>query len=88
MKLLISTYACLPNRGSDHGVGWNWTTEAHRLGHEVWALVSPAHRNAIEAACRSDAVAGVHIAVQAFAKLLTKIPDGRFYIVATANETV
>ena len=69
MKLLISTYACLPNRGSDHGVGWNWTTEAHRLG-------------------RSDAVAGVHIAVQAFAKLLTKIPDGRFYIVATANETV
>jgi len=52
MKLLISTYACLPNRGSDHGVGWNWTTEAHRLG-------------------RSDAVAGVHIAIQAFAKLLT-----------------
>jgi glycosyltransferase involved in cell wall biosynthesis len=61
MKLLISTYACLPNRGSDHGVGWNWTTEAHRLGHEVWALVSPAHRNAIEDACQTDAVArGIH----------------------------
>jgi hypothetical protein len=44
MKLLISTYACAPNRGSEHGVGWNWTTEAHRLGHEVWALVSPAHK--------------------------------------------
>jgi len=57
MKLLISAYACAPNRGSEHAVGWNWTTEAHRLGHEVWALVSPAHRDAIEDACRSDRVA-------------------------------
>jgi glycosyltransferase involved in cell wall biosynthesis len=53
MKLLISAYACAPNRGSDHGVGWNWTTEAHRLGHEIWALASPAHRDSIENACRS-----------------------------------
>jgi glycosyltransferase involved in cell wall biosynthesis len=61
VKLLISAYACAPNRGSEHGVGWNWTTEAHRLGHEVWALVSPAHRNAIEDASRRDAVArGIH----------------------------
>ena len=56
MKLLISAYACAPNRGSEHGIGWNWTTEARRLGHEVWALVSPAHRNAIEEASRDDAV--------------------------------
>jgi glycosyltransferase involved in cell wall biosynthesis len=55
MKLLISAYACAPNRGSEHSVGWNWATEAHRLGHEVWALVSPAHRDAIEHACREDA---------------------------------
>jgi glycosyltransferase involved in cell wall biosynthesis len=61
MKLLISAYACTPNRGSEHGIGWNWTTEAHRLGHEVWALVSPAHRDAIENASRDDAVpAGIH----------------------------
>ena len=44
MKLLISAYACVPNLGSDHAVGWNWVTEAHRLGHEIWAFVSPAHR--------------------------------------------
>lgn len=58
MKLLISAYACAPNHGSDHGIGWNWTTEARRLGHEVWALVSPAHREAIERASRDDATAG------------------------------
>jgi glycosyltransferase involved in cell wall biosynthesis len=61
MKLLISAYACAPNRGSEHGIGWNWTTEAHRLGHEVWALVSPAHRDGIEDACRNDAACrGIH----------------------------
>ena len=54
MKLLISTYACAPNRGSEHAVGWNWTTEAHRQGHEVWAMASTSQRAAIEVACRAD----------------------------------
>lgn len=51
MKLLISAYACAPGRGSEHGVGWNWATESLRLGHDVWALVSPAHRDSIGRAC-------------------------------------
>jgi glycosyltransferase involved in cell wall biosynthesis len=54
MKLLLSVYACAPNHGSEHAVGWNWTTEAHRLGHHVWALASAAHRDAIEKACHDD----------------------------------
>jgi glycosyltransferase involved in cell wall biosynthesis len=61
MKLLISAYACAPNRGSDHAVGWNWVTEAHQLGHEIWALVSPVHRDAIKQACeRAPDLAGIH----------------------------
>ena len=55
MKLLISAFSCAPNRGSEQGVGWNWTTEAHRLGHEVCVLVCPAHRDAIASAVRQDA---------------------------------
>jgi glycosyltransferase involved in cell wall biosynthesis len=61
MKLLISAYACAPALGSEHAVGWNWTTEAHRQGHQVWALASPAHRKAVEKACRDDAdLRGIH----------------------------
>jgi glycosyltransferase involved in cell wall biosynthesis len=61
MKLLISTYACAPNRGSDHAVGWNWTTEAHRLGHEIWSFVSPAHRDSIKRACQENpGLSGIH----------------------------
>src|SRR5882672_1200607 len=61
MKLLISAYACAPNFGSDHGIGWNWVTEAHRLGHEIWVLTSSAHRHSIATACHHDPdLAGIH----------------------------
>jgi glycosyltransferase involved in cell wall biosynthesis len=61
MKLLISAYACAPNRGSDHAVGWNWATEAHKLGHEIWAFVSPAHRESIKRACDEiPGLRGIH----------------------------
>lgn len=56
MKLLISAYACAPNRGSEHGSAWNWTSEAARLGEDVTVLVSPAHRDAILAATERDPV--------------------------------
>lgn len=61
MNLLISAYACAPDRGSEHAVGWAWVTEAHRLGHKVWVLASPAHRLSIERACRATAdLAHIH----------------------------
>ncbi len=54
MKLLISAYACAPNRGSEHGSGWNWTSEVARLGYDATVLVSSAHRAAILAAVQQD----------------------------------
>lgn len=35
MKVLLSAYACEPNRGSEPGVGWNWAIEIAKRGHEV-----------------------------------------------------
>ncbi len=48
MKILLSVYACEPNRGSEPGVGWN---VAKKLAehHQVWAFTSNTHRPAIEA---------------------------------------
>jgi glycosyltransferase involved in cell wall biosynthesis len=61
MRLLISAYACAPDRGSEEATGWNWATEAHRLGHQVWALVSPEYREAIEEGCRTNPdLDGIH----------------------------
>ena len=37
MKILLSAYACEPNKGSEPGVGWGWATELAKH-HEVWVL--------------------------------------------------
>ena len=49
MKILLSAYACEPNKGSEPGVGWHWALEIARLGHEVWVLTRANNRAAIEA---------------------------------------
>jgi glycosyltransferase involved in cell wall biosynthesis len=48
MKILLSAYACEPNKGSEPGVGWNWAIEIARLGHEVWVLTRTNNRQTIE----------------------------------------
>ena len=37
MKILLSAYACEPNRGSEQGVGWSWAVELSKH-HEVWVI--------------------------------------------------
>ena len=37
MKILLSAYACEPNKGSEPGVGWSWATELAKK-HEVWVI--------------------------------------------------
>lgn len=48
MKILLSAYACEPNRGSEPGNGWNWALETARLGYEVWCLTTPEGKDKIE----------------------------------------
>ena len=49
MKILISAYACEPNKGSEPGVGWETACAVSRVGHEVWVLTTATHRSGIEA---------------------------------------
>lgn len=37
MKILLSAYACEPNKGSEPGVGWGWALELSKY-HKVWVL--------------------------------------------------
>jgi glycosyltransferase involved in cell wall biosynthesis len=48
MKLLLSAYACNPNRGSEEGNGFNWVWESAALGHEVWCLTTPRGQQDLE----------------------------------------
>lgn len=47
MKILVSAYACEPDKGSEPGVGWNWTREIARY-HDVWVLTQTKNRTGIE----------------------------------------
>lgn len=38
MKVLLSAYACEPDKGSEPGMGWHWAVEIARLGHQVHIL--------------------------------------------------
>jgi glycosyltransferase involved in cell wall biosynthesis len=48
MRILMSAFACGPNRGSEDGVGWHWAVEAAKLGHEVLVLTQTEVRAEIE----------------------------------------
>ena len=62
MKILISAYACEPNKGSEPGVGWETACAIDRVGHEVWVLTTATHRSGIEAelAHRSADLSTIH----------------------------
>ena len=47
LKVLMSAYACEPNKGSEPGVGWNWARQMSRW-HDVWVLTRANNRPAIE----------------------------------------
>lgn len=46
-KVLVSAYACEPDKGSEQGVGWNWAKQIARF-HEVWVITRANNRMAIE----------------------------------------
>ena len=47
-QILLSAYACEPDRGSEPAVGWSWAVELARSGHQVWVLTRAGNRAAIE----------------------------------------
>ena len=47
-KILISAFACQPNKGSEFNINWNWAVGLARLGYEVHCLTLRTNRPAIE----------------------------------------
>ncbi|MEE9415955.1 MAG: glycosyltransferase family 4 protein, partial [Acidimicrobiales bacterium] len=63
MKVLVVAYDCIPNAGSEPGLGWQWTQLAAR-DHTVWALTKASNRKAIEANPASEGINWVYIDVE------------------------
>ena len=59
LKVLISAYACEPDKGSEPGVGWNWVLQIARF-HEVWVITRQNNRAAIDRALAEKPLPNVH----------------------------
>jgi glycosyltransferase involved in cell wall biosynthesis len=59
MKVLLSAYACEPDKGSEPGVGWNWLRQIARF-HEVWLITRANNRAPIEASLENKSLSDVH----------------------------
>jgi glycosyltransferase involved in cell wall biosynthesis len=75
MRILLSAYACAPGMGSEPGVGWNWSRELGRRGHEVVVLTvrSMEHRIREELAVTAGSVPEYVFVDFAY---WPKLPDG------------
>jgi glycosyltransferase involved in cell wall biosynthesis len=59
LRILISAYACEPDKGSEPGVGWNHVKQAARF-HDVWVMTRANNRAAIEEALDTGPMPNVH----------------------------
>ena len=48
MNILLSAYACEPNKGSEPGVGWSWALELSKK-HNVWVITRDNNETTISA---------------------------------------
>jgi len=48
LKILLSAYACEPNKGSEPEVGWKWATTLSGLGNEVYVLTRSNNKENIQ----------------------------------------
>lgn len=60
LKILVSVYACRPDKGSEPGVGWNMAKELATY-HRVWAITREDNRTAIEAELASRPIANLTV---------------------------
>jgi glycosyltransferase involved in cell wall biosynthesis len=59
LRILISAYACEPEKGSEPAVGWNWVLQISRF-HEVWVITRKNNREPIEKALATKPLPNVH----------------------------
>jgi glycosyltransferase involved in cell wall biosynthesis len=59
MKVLVSAYACEPDKGSEPGVGWNWA-KTISAKHDVWVLTKANNKASIERELSQRPITGVH----------------------------
>ena len=59
LKVLVSAYACEPEKGSEPAAGWNWVKQTSRF-NEVWVITRANNRPAIDRSLAAQPMPNVH----------------------------
>lgn len=59
LKVLVSAYACEPDKGSEPGIGWNWVRQIAKH-NEVWVLTRKNNREPIERELEQNPMPNAH----------------------------
>ena len=79
-KVLMSAYACEPNKGSEPGVGWNWALHMSKE-YEVYVITRLNNKEIIEEYLKKNPIEHIHFYYHdcsKFKRKLKRIPNGIF----------
>lgn len=80
-RILLSAYACEPNRGSEPGVGWNWAVHLSEF-FEVYVITRKNNQRVIEDYLRDHPMKYLHFYYHDCSGLMIKVkklPNGIFF---------
>jgi len=77
LKILLSAYACEPNKGSEPEVGWKWATTLPRLGHEVYVVTRSNNKENIQNYLNNNNISNLNFIYFDYPKWLIKIVKGK-----------
>lgn len=77
MKILLSAYACEPNKGSEPEVGWKWATELLKFGHHVHVITRLNNKDNIEKELKKKKINNIHFIYFDFPIWFIKIFKGK-----------
>ena len=79
-KVLLSAYACEPNRGSEPGNGWNWAVNLANLGYEVHCLTLKTNGITIKGSPKPDNLHFHYVELPFKLQAIYRISTGTLYL--------
>ncbi len=77
-KILLSSYSCEPNKGSESEVGWSWAINLVKKGHTVYVITRANQRKSIENYIKNKKIKNLHFIYFDFSKILLSILKPKF----------
>jgi glycosyltransferase involved in cell wall biosynthesis len=77
MKILLSAYACEPNKGSEPEVGWKWATTLAKLNHEVYVVTRSNNKENIENYLKTNEITNLNFIYFDYPDWVLKIIKGK-----------